>query len=270
MKINNICIVATLAIFTIINAKSVTETSDLNKRQVTAIRLQSPLTIDGILDEDLYSTKLYSDFVQYVPDNGASTTEKTDMWIGYDESAIYVGARMWDSEPDLIVSGIGRRDENDDTDLFEIIIDSYYDKRTGFSFQINPVGAVNDEAYFNDGFTQRSWDAIWEGKTTIDDKGWTAELAIPFSAMHAEDGVPPKPGDRWRVNFFRVDKTEKKNRYSAWSPPLRGDFHALDKFGQMAFVKLSSSEQEKKTGAKMADDKPAEVNRSQEKGEPGK
>jgi hypothetical protein len=103
-----------------------------------------------------------------------------------------------------------------------------------------------------------------------DDKGWTAELAIPFSAMHTEDGVPPKHEDRWRVNFFRVDKTEKKNRYSAWSPPLRGDFHALDKFGQMAFVKLSSSEQEKKTGAKMADDKPAEVNQSQEKGEPAK
>ena len=93
---------------------------------------------------------------------------------------------MWDSEPEQIVSRIGRRDENDDTDLFEIIIDSYHDKRTGFSFQINPVGAINDEAYYNDGFTERSWDAIWEGKTKIDDKGWTAEMRIPYSQLRFE------------------------------------------------------------------------------------
>jgi len=113
--------------------------------------------------------------------------ESSEVWIGYDESAIYVGARMWDSEPDLIVSRIGRRDENDNSDLFEVIFDSYHDKRTGFSFQINPAGAVNDETYYNDGFTMRSWDGIWEGKTRIDDQGWTAELRIPYSQLRFDE-----------------------------------------------------------------------------------
>ena len=94
---------------------------------------------------------------------------------------------MWDSEPDKIESRIGRRDENNNTDLFEVIFDSYHDKRTGFSFQINPIGAVNDETYFNDGFTQRSWDGIWEGKTNIDDNGWTAELRIPYSQLRFDE-----------------------------------------------------------------------------------
>lgn len=160
---------------------------ELKNRKLTAVRLSEPLKMDGILDESLYKGISYSDYVQFVPDNGFPASEKTEIWIGYDESAIYVGARMWDSKPDEIVSRIGRRDENDDTDLFEIIIDSYFDKRTGFSFQINPIGAINDEVYYNDGWTNRSWDGIWEGVTNIDSKGWTAELRIPYSQLRFDE-----------------------------------------------------------------------------------
>ena len=191
--------------------------NNFKNREVIAIRLTSPLTIDGNLDESLYKTQTYTDFVQYVPLNGHPATEKTDVWIGYDESAIYVGARMWDSEPNLIVSRIGRRDENDNSDLFEVIFDSYHDKRTGFSFQINPAGAINDETYYNDGFTERSWDGIWEGKTKIDDKGWTAELRIPYSQLRFDKkeeytwGVIPtryiQRKDEW--NYFMYVSLEE-------------------------------------------------------------
>jgi len=156
-------------------------------RDVNAIRLEKPLELDGLLSEDLYSGPSASDFIQYVPFNGQQASEKTEMWIGYDDEAIYVGARMWDSSPDSIVTRIGRRDENFNSDLFEVIIDSYYDKRTGFSFQINPSGAIRDEAYFNDSWTDLSWDAIWEGKTSVDDKGWTAEMRIPYSQLRFDE-----------------------------------------------------------------------------------
>jgi hypothetical protein len=73
-------------------------------------------------------------------------------------------------------------------------------------------------------------------KKNGDDKAWIVELAIPFSALNKEDGVPPSPGTKWRVNFFRIDQMEKDKDYSAWSPPLRGDFHALDKFGHITFI----------------------------------
>ncbi len=156
-------------------------------RDVYAVRLEKPLELDGILSEDLYSGPSASDFVQFQPYNGDRATEKTDMWIGYDDEALYVGARMWDSRPDSIATRIGRRDENFNSDLFEVIIDAYHDKRTGFSFQINPSGAIRDEAYFNDSWTDLTWDGIWEGKTNIDSEGWTAELRIPYSQLRFDE-----------------------------------------------------------------------------------
>ena len=156
---------------------------DYRIRAVQAVRLDVPLRLDGKLDEDLYKGPSFTDFVQYIPNNGDPGTEKTEMWIGYDDDALYVGARMWDSRPDSIASRIGRRDDNFNSDLFEVIIDSYHDKRTGYSFQINPSGAIRDESYYNDSWTDLSWDAIWEGKTSIDDKGWVAELRIPYSQL---------------------------------------------------------------------------------------
>jgi len=152
-------------------------------REVKAVRISEPLSIDGKLDEALYLGTSYSDFIQYEPFNGAKASQKTDMWIAYDDAAIYVGARMWDDRPDSVVGRIGRRDAFLTADIFEVIIDSYHDKRTGFSFQINPAGSIRDEVYFNDSWTDDSWDGIWEGKTTIDDKGWTAEMRIPLSQL---------------------------------------------------------------------------------------
>ena len=73
------------------------------------------------------------------------------------------------------------------------------------------------------------------------DKGWLAEIAIPLADVNglAKDGVkvPPKLGDSWRLNMFRMDSPEGKPQLaSAWSPPLVGDFHALDKFGEIVFA----------------------------------
>ena len=67
------------------------------------------------------------------------------------------------------------------------------------------------------------------------DTGWTVEIAIPFKNLDKGGGVPPKSGDEWRVNFFRVNVTTDTPIYTAWSPPLRGDFHALDRFGSVVF-----------------------------------
>jgi len=152
-------------------------------REISAVRISTPLDIDGRLDEALYQGVSYSDFIQFEPFNGAKASQKTDMWIAYDDNAIYVGARMWDSQPDSVVGRIGRRDAFLNADIFEVIIDSYHDKRNGFSFQINPAGSMRDEVYFNDAWTDDSWDGIWEGKAAIDNLGWTAEMRIPLSQL---------------------------------------------------------------------------------------
>ena len=198
-------------------------------REVIAVRLTSPLLLDGNLDERLYTTQASTDYIQYVPNNGQPATEKTEVWIGYDESALYVGARMWDSEPNLIVSRIGRRDENDHSDLFEIIIDSYHDKRTGFSFQINPAGAINDETYYNDSFTERSWDGIWEGKTRIDNQGWTAELRIPYSQLRFNE----QEEYTWGMQSARYIQRKDEWDYFAYQTLEEGGLirHAADLTG---------------------------------------
>ena len=152
-------------------------------REIQAIRIAVPIVLDGLLNDDIYLGPSNHTFVQYLPYNGTAATERTEIWIAYDNEALYVGARMWDSSPDSIVSTIGRRDANYNTDLFEIIIDAYNDKRTGFSFQINPAGAINDQTYFNDSWTDDTWDGIWDGMSNIDDQGWTAEMRIPFSQL---------------------------------------------------------------------------------------
>lgn len=157
--------------------------NEYRNKEVVAVRIPKPIVVDGILDENIYQGISYSDFIQYEPFNGARASEKTDMWIAYDDEAIYVGARMWDSQPDSIVGRVGRRDAYLNADIFEVIIDSYYDRRTGFSFQINPAGSIRDEVYFNDTWTDDSWDGIWEGKSRIDAQGWTAEMRIPYSQL---------------------------------------------------------------------------------------
>lgn len=157
--------------------------NDYREKEVRAVRVAQPITVDGRLDEALYEGDSYSDFIQFEPFNGAQASQKTEFWVAYDDAAIYVGARMWDTSPDSIVGRIGRRDAYLNSDIFEVIIDSYHDKRSGFSFQINPAGSIRDEVYFNDTWTDDSWDGIWEGKTTIDDKGWTAEMRIPLSQL---------------------------------------------------------------------------------------
>ena len=202
---------------------------EFKDREIIAIQLTKPLKIDGKLDEDLYTTIAYTDFIQYVPFNGQAATEKTDVWIGFDESAIYVGARMWDSEPDLIVSRIGRRDEHFNSDLFEVILDSYNDNRTGFSFQINPAGAIRDETYYNDSWTDLNWDGIWEGKTNIDDDGWTAELRIPYSQLRFEE----QDKYTWGIQSARYIQRRDEWDYFAYQSLEEGGLirHAADLTG---------------------------------------
>ncbi len=211
------------------------------EREICASRLTVPLKVDGYLNEDFYRKQCSSDFVQIQPFNGDPASENTDVWIGYDAEAIYVGARMWDSQPDSIVTRVARRDEHFNSDLFEIIIDSYNDKRSGFSFQINPSGAIRDETYFNDSWSDDTWDGIWEGKTRIDDKGWTAEMRIPLSQLRFSEqdeyiwGVIParfiQRRDEWDY-FVYVPRTEsglvshaaKLTGISGIKPPRRLEY----------------------------------------------
>jgi len=157
---------------------------DYRNREVTAIKLEQPLDIDGILDETLYSTKANGPFIQYEPNNGILGSENTEFWVGYDDNALYVGAMMHDSNPDSIIARMSRRDPHGETsDILYVVIDSYHDKRSGFLFGINPVSSIVDGTISNDSNTDDSWDGIWDGQGRINESGWSTEIRVPFSQL---------------------------------------------------------------------------------------
>ena len=157
--------------------------------------LDGDIRIDGKLDEAAWAAAApYSDFRQLDPNEGQPVSEKTELRVLYDRDAIYLGLRMYDSEPSGIRSRLARRDEPIfGADLVEVYMDTYLDRLTGFVFRITPAGAVRDAAWLapgSGGFGQdNSWDAVWESETTIDSAGWTAELRIPFSQLRYNVGA---------------------------------------------------------------------------------
>ena len=160
-----------------------------------ATELEGNIHVDGKLAEPAWNAApAYTDFRQTDPSEGQPASERTELRILYDDDAIYLGLRMFDSEPGGIRSRLARRDEPIfGADLVEIYMDTYLDRLTGFVFRITPAGAVRDAAWLapgSGGFGQdNSWDAVWESATTIDSAGWTAELRIPFSQLRYNVGT---------------------------------------------------------------------------------
>lgn len=194
--------------------------SQPNKKNITAVRLEEKIKIDGILNENLYSTNGITDFTQRDPVEGAEPTFKTEIWIGYDDEAIYVGARMYDSSPDSIMKRLGRRDSFIKSDWFMISIDSYFDKRNAFFFGINPAGTITDGTFFNDGWDDDSWDGIWERAVSIDDKGWCAELKIPYSQLRFQK----KKDYIWGFNALRIIGRYNEEDYLVMVPKKESGF----------------------------------------------
>jgi hypothetical protein len=189
---------------------------DVRKKEkiVQAVRTTESIKIDGVLSEKVWQGKGYSDFVQSDPIDGAEPTEKTIVWVAYDDKAIYVAARLLDSQPELIVSRLGRRDVSLDSDWFEFSIDPYFDRRSGFHFAVNPAGSICDEKLYNDSWGDSSWDGVWDWSTKMDDRGWTVEIRIPYNQLR----FPKKESYIWGVNFIRRIKRKNEKDTLVWIP----------------------------------------------------
>ena len=115
---------------------------------IRAVRVASPIRIDGALDESLYTTvPSISGFVQVEPNIGEPATEQTEVWIAFDDDNVYVSFKNWDSAPERRIATEMRRDVGNfinGNDIVQIFLDSFYDRRNGLSFSINSIGARND------------------------------------------------------------------------------------------------------------------------------
>lgn len=142
------------------------------------------ITLDGIPNEDAWNLVEWGgDFTQWQPNEGKAPSQPTRFKILYDNKFLYVAYDCYDSTPKLIEKRMARRDEFPG-DFVEINIDSYHDKRTGFSFTTSVSGVRGDEFISNNGNNwDENWNPIWFAKTAINDHGWTAEIKIPLSQL---------------------------------------------------------------------------------------
>ncbi len=202
-----------------------------NQRVVKAVRLTEPVKIDGILDEKIWQTKGYTDFVQRDPQEGEAPTEKTVFWVAYDDKFLYVAGRMFDSEPDKITSRLGRRDDFVDSDWFVFAIDPYFDKRSGYRFCVNPSGSIMDHVLYNDEWDDETWDGIWKSAAIIDDQGWTVEMQIPFHQLRFKK----KAEYVWGINLHRIIK--RKNEELWYAMVNKNDSGYVSKFALLEGVR---------------------------------
>jgi hypothetical protein len=180
-------------------------------QSITAIRTDNHPRIDGRLGDACWArAPRVGGFTQYEPDEGEPATEATFAKVAYDAEAIYVAMEMLDSEPDRIVDRLTRRDRQQDADAAYVVIDSYHDHQTAYMFQVYASGTQRDVYFYNDGWSDTGWDAVWESATAKTDTGWIAEFKIPFDCLRFASCDTPV----WGIFFGRdITRNQEENRW---------------------------------------------------------
>lgn len=173
--------------------------------------IKSTPVIDGVITDEAWDDLPWGDdFTEKAPDEGTPPSYPTKFKIGYDDKYLYVAIRAFDDEPEKIQQRLTRRD-GFAGDRVNVLIDSYHDKRTAFVFTITAAGVKGEELATNNGQNwDASWNPIWYTNAVVDDKGWTAEMKIPFSQLRfgkAKEQV-------WGLNIIR--NLFRKNERSFW------------------------------------------------------
>jgi hypothetical protein len=201
-----------LAGASLLEAQVTSPTSMKDPRPVAHATLRrEPVTIDGKLDESAWAgAEPITDFHQQLPDEGKTPSERTEVRIMYDASAIYLGARMFDSQGGRAVRRLlVRRDQlldDNASDKIAFVLDPYHDRQTRVWFELNPLGVKGDHINGD-----ASFDPVWEGATHIDSLGWTAEFRIPLSQLR----FPRDSVQTWGMQIWRT--LARRNEYDMWA-----------------------------------------------------
>ncbi len=188
--------------------------------RATAIASGERPVIDGRLDEAVWErAERATGFVESQPDPGAPSRLISEARVVADREAIYVALTYEDPAPDAIVAPLARRDDEATSDWAFVEIDPRHDRRSGFSFGINPRGVQVDGAWLSDVLYDVSWNAVWEAAARIGPRGWTAEFRIPFSQLPFSLPAAEEPLV-WGINFYRYSPHHGES--SNWSPRYSG------------------------------------------------
>ncbi|MCB1666342.1 MAG: carbohydrate binding family 9 domain-containing protein [Pseudomonadales bacterium] len=181
-------------------AQELAETSVPAQKRVRAVRVDTPPVIDGKLDEAVWQlAEPITDFHQIRPGNQTAPSEATEVYVLYDDDALYIGARMADREPGLIAAPVIRHGQGlGSDDRLVVILDPFNTRRTGYRFETNLNAVRHDALYTSVNSFQLEWNTIWDTATSTYDNGWIAELEIPFKSLPFDPSI-----DTWGFNFGR-------------------------------------------------------------------
>lgn len=181
--------------------------ADSGRKQAIAVRVPSgSIRVDGRLDEDVWrQAPAIANFVQKEPVEGAQPTDLMEVRFVYDDTALYVGARMESRNGTRVQAPMGRRDSGDQAEHLLVSLDTYLDRRTAFTFGVTASGVRLDHYHASD--TERDpsteFDPVWEAQTTIGEHGWVAELWLPFSQLRFNEHSPQVWGLNLNHGFRR-------------------------------------------------------------------
>ena len=200
-------------------APAVITRDSIGRATVRALKLAAPLRLDGVLDEDVYRIEQpFGGLIQVAPRYGETQTERSDVWVTYDNHYIYVTCRCWDSAPpDEWIANELRRDTNGlrQNDHFGVLFDTFYDRRSGFAFYTNPLGARADYSIVDEGGSNTDWNPVWTSATGRFEGGWTVEMAIPLKSLRYRAGED----QTWGIQLRR--SVRRKNEWAYLTPVPR-------------------------------------------------
>ncbi|TXI66934.1 MAG: hydrolase [Flavobacterium sp.] len=185
------------------------------KKSVSTKKTTENISIDAELNEASWKdAEIATDFISLEPKNGTPIPEefKTEVKILYSDNAIYVGAKLFDPNPEKILKELVERDELGTSDFFGIFINGYNDGQQEFRFFVTAANGQIDTNFTSAEGEDGSWNAIWESNAKITDFGYVVEMKIPYAALR----FPEKDKQTWGLNFFREVRRERQ-KYT-WSP----------------------------------------------------
>ncbi len=198
------------------------------RETVTIPKFAAPLVIDGKLDDEMWKqAAVLKDLIQTSPGDNIPASKPTEVYLGYDETNLYVAFKCWD-ERDKIRASIVQRDAVFGEDTVGFWLDTYDDQRRAYNFAFNPLGIQQDGIETEGRGTDYSVDIFFESKGVIEEWGWSVEIKIPFKSLRYSAG----PGKFWGFNAGR-SIARLNGEFNSWVPLPRGVPGFLNKFGKI-------------------------------------